>query len=284
MKWSLSSYSLSRYMKEGQLTQRDCIAEAKSLGFDYIEFAEILPHDGSTPLEYAGYLRTACDRLSMQVSGLAIGAELLCPEGGDVAAEIARIKGMVDVAHVLGAKFMRHDATRGDGRPFAEVLPLLAEACREIADYAGTLGITTMVENHGFFCQDSDRMVALYQAVNHPSFGLLADMGNFLCADEDPTQAVARVAPYAVYVHAKDFHVKSGQGFDPGRGFFQSRGGNYLRGSIVGHGVVDVPACLEIMAKQGYDGFVALEFEGLEDPGFAITTGLEFLKRVCPSS
>ena len=33
-------------------------------------------------------------------------------------------------------------------------------------------------------------------------------MGNFLCADEDPASAFARVAPYAYYVHAKDFIVK----------------------------------------------------------------------------
>ena len=65
-----------------------------------------------------------------------------------------------------------------------------------------------MVENHGFYVQDSERVEKLYAAVDNKNFGLLTDMGNFLCADEDPASAFARVAPYAYYVHAKDFIVK----------------------------------------------------------------------------
>ena len=73
-----------------------------------------------------------------------------------------------------------------------------------------------MTENHGFFSQDSCRVEKLYTAVNHPNFGLLCDIGNFVCADEDPAKAVARVAPYTRYVHAKDFICKSFYSDDPG--------------------------------------------------------------------
>ena len=32
-----------------------------------------------------------------------------------------------------------------------------------------------MVENHGYFAQDSDRVEKLINAVDHPNFGLLLD-------------------------------------------------------------------------------------------------------------
>lgn len=135
-----------------------------------------------------------------------------------------------------------------------------------------------MVENHGFFCQDSDRVAALHRAVDFENFGLLVDMGNFLCADEDPATAVSRVAPLAFYVHAKDFHIKDGSGLNPGAGFMKTRGANYIRGAILGHGNVPVGRCLSALSQAGYDGYVAIEFEGLENAETAMAIGLENLR------
>jgi sugar phosphate isomerase/epimerase len=136
-----------------------------------------------------------------------------------------------------------------------------------------------MTENHGFFAQDSRRVERLVTAVGHPNFGLLVDIGNFLCVDEDPAQAVGRVAPLAFHVHVKDFFVRSGQRPCPGEGWFASRGGNYLRGTILGHGDVPVEQCLRILARAGYDGAVSIEFEGIEEPLASIRMGLNCLRR-----
>jgi sugar phosphate isomerase/epimerase len=135
-----------------------------------------------------------------------------------------------------------------------------------------------MSENHGHFYQDSERCEALMKAVNHPNYGALVDIGNFLCADDDPVRAVTRMAPYAFHVHAKDFHIKPLDA-DPGQGWFRSRGGTCLRGSIVGHGNVDVPGCLKALREGGYDGFVSIEFEGMEDNKLALEIGLANLRR-----
>lgn len=284
MQIALSTYSLSRRMGEGTLTQLGCVEKAREMGFDAIEFVGIHPHDGSSVPEYAKKLREECERLQMPVANYTVGADFLrCT---DLAAEVERVKQEVDIAGILGAASMRHDATVGypDGarghRGFADCLPVLARACREVTQYAKTKGIRTMVENHGFFCQDSDRVEQLVNAVADENFGLLCDMGNFLCADEDPVSAYSRVAPYAFYAHAKDFHIKSGSGDDPGRGFFRSRGGNYLRGAIIGHGCVPVKQCLTILKQAGYDGRIAIEFEGMEEPEIGIAAGLENLRRM----
>ena len=104
-------------------------------------------------------------------------------------------------------------------------------------------------------------------------------MGNFLCADENPAMAFARVAPYAIYVHAKDFIVKPFDACDPGEGAFRTRGGNFLRGTIVGHGNVPVKQCMYQLKKAGYDDYISIEFEGMEPVFEALRIGLANLKR-----
>lgn len=81
----------------------------------------------------------------------------------------------------------------------------------------------TMVENHGLFCQDSERV--------------------------------------------------------PGEGFFRSRNGNYLRGAIVGQGDVPLRHCLSALKAAGYEGSIAIEFEGMEDCLTGLRIGLANLRR-----
>lgn len=283
MKIGVSSYSFQRMINEGTITQLGCIEKAKELGFDVIEFIDLMPHDGSTEKEYAQKIADECKRVDIEVGSYTIGADLLNGSDGDTKKEVARIKEKLDVAKILGVKKLRHDATAGvkEGRAksFDTVLPTLVDACREITTYAKSLGIKTMVENHGFFAQDSARVEKLVNAVDDENFGVLLDMGNFLCADENPADAVGILAPYAIHVHAKDFHVKSGTEPCPGDGWFTTRGGNYLRGAIIGHGEVPVVQCLGIIKRAGYEDTVSIEFEGLEENMGALKIGIANLKR-----
>ena len=56
-------------------------------------------------------------------------------------------------------------------------------------------------------------------------------------------------------------------------------GGNYFRGAIVGHGDIDIRAALKLLKDVGYDGYLSLEFEGMEDCRTGVEIGLENLKR-----
>ena len=285
MKIGVSSYSFSQLVKSGAMKQLDVVAKAKEMGFDAIEFSTFALPEGETPLSFAPRVKEECERVGIEVVNYTIFGDMLNGCNGNLEDEIERLKGEVRVAQVLGSPGIRHDATWGfpedyaGVRSFDAVLPRLAKGCRAVTEYAADLGIRTMVENHGFFAQDSDRVEKLVTAVDHPNFGLLVDMGNFLCVDEAPEKALGRVMPYAFHVHAKDFHVKSGNGPDPGSGWFTSRAGNYLRGAIVGHGVVPIVQCLKIMKGKGYDGVLSIEFEGIEEPLKGISLGLENLRK-----
>ncbi len=284
MEFSVSLYSFFSAIRKGAITPMECIEKAKELGFDAVEAVDFVnfscPPDEME--QRARDIKAEADRCGLKISSLAVGADFLNGSGGNTAEEIKRVKGYADLAAIMGAPRMRHDITSGrkdDPRSYAALVPQLAESVREISEYAAQKGIMTMTENHGFFSQDSERVELLYNTVNHPNFALLCDIGNFMCADEDPVLAVARVAPYTKYVHAKDFVWKSFYDADPGEGAFRTRAGNFLRGTVIGHGNVPVKQCLHILKAAGYDGTIAIEFEGMEDPVEAVRIGLANLKR-----
>jgi len=280
MKYCVSSYSFSQLTSRGTKKEIELIALAASMGFNAIEFAEINPPEGEDKIEYAKKLRAEAENCKIEIAAYAIGANLLKGQS-----EIDRLKNEVLVCEALGAKLMRHDATGGyEGdekkyKGFENALPAIIRGYSEVTEFAAEHGIRTCIENHGFFCQASARVERIITGVANPNFGAIVDIGNFLCADEDPAEAVGRMASFAFHVHAKDFHVKSGEGFDPGEGFFRTKGGNYLRGAIIGQGNVPVAQCIGIIKRSGYDGYITVEFEGMEDCLKGIRIGLENLKR-----
>ena len=286
MKIGVSSYSYSRCVNSGKMKQIDVIGAAKEAGFDVIEFSTIAVPEGKTLPEFAKELRAEADRLGMPIANYTIGADFLSGSNGDLAAEVERLKREVDVAEILGAPGMRHDiayrlpTADGKYRTFDSAIPRIAEGVRAVTEYAAAKGIRTMTENHGFISQDSLRVEKIVDAVAHPNFGVLIDFGNFLCADEDPGIAVGRLAPYAFHAHAKDFHFKRGTEVPPGEGWFMTRGGNYIRGAIIGHGCVPLLQAIRALKRTGYDGVLSVEFEGMEDPPVGIRIGQANLRRL----
>jgi sugar phosphate isomerase/epimerase len=284
MKIGISAYSFSKLMKGGGFTLFDAISRAKETGYDAIEFTTLEPPPGKDVSGFAGELRDACGKAGLPIVCYAVTADFLNGPGGSKA-EAERVKKAVDIAGILGSPCLRHDAVwgiKGTGcRTYRDAIRAIAPAIRDVTEYAARAGIRTMTENHGYLLQDSRRMEELVLAVDHPNYGLLVDIGNFMCADESSLEALPTVLPYAFHVHAKDFLWKSGAGARPDDSWFPTRGGNYLRGTIPGHGAVPLAQCLGFIKSSGYTGNVSVEFEGSEDPLEAARRGFEFLKNHC---
>ena len=277
MKIAVSSYSYQQKIKTGEMTQRDAIRVAKEMGFDAIEFTE-LPGDDKIAL--AKKLRAHCDEIGLPIAAHSLGADFI---NRDTEAEIKRVCEAIDVAAILGAGSVRHDVCYALKKEhlysYREAIKEMAPAIRRITEYGASKGIRTTTENHGYIFQDPERVEALILAVGHENYGWLCDIGNFLCADCDVVRAVSTAAPYTYHVHVKDFLMKSGA-CDKPEGFFDTRGGNYLRGTILGHGEVPVATAIKALKRAGYDGYVSLEFEGMEENIPALEAGLAFLKKV----
>ncbi len=278
MKIGVSSYSFLQLLNRGLHTQFSIIQLAAALGFEGIEFTDLTPPEGMSQQEYALLLKEEAQRCKLKIISHTVHANLL---SADAEAELERLYEKVDIAQLLGAPLLRHDAYFAfpENAPaeadFDYYLPRVIEMFRKVTDYAQTKGIKTCTENHGLICQDPERVEAIIQGVNSPNFGWLVDIGNFLCADRDPLSSVKKAAPYAFHVHVKDFHLESKK-----EGCFLSRGGKFLKGATLGEGIVPVKDCLQEIFSAGYKGFISVEYEGSEPVLPALEKSINLLRNI----
>jgi len=281
MKLGLSSYSLARAIQANEMSITDAIVWISNHGGEHIEIVPIGFDLNNNP-GLIDQIRKQADESGIEISNYAIGANLTCDDESAYENEIQRVMKEVDVANALGVKLMRHDvASRSDIsiKQFQADLPKMAEACQRIADHAAQYGITTSVENHGYYIQASDRVQALIHAVNRPNFKTTLDIGNFMCADEDSVAATKNNISYASMVHIKDFYLRPSY-LNPGNGWFRTTAGNYLRGAISGQGDIDMREVLRVIKHSGYDGYLSIEFEGMEDCRTGSEYGLQNIRRL----
>jgi sugar phosphate isomerase/epimerase len=268
MKLGLSTYSLTRAIKSGEMTVIQALEWMKTYGADHVE---IVPHSFNlveSP-SLISEIKEKAQEIDLEISNYATMASFIDLNEEAYQKEIERVIQHVEIANNLGVTRMRHDVGfRKIGETslsqFEEDLPRIVSACQQIANYAQQFGIITSLENHGYYVQASDRVQRVVQLVDRPNFKTTLDIGNFLCVDENPVAAVEKSLPYASMVHFKDFYLRPKKE-NPGEGWFPTSGGNYLRGAIFGHGDIDVRTILKTIKQSGYDGYISLEFEGLED-------------------
>jgi len=279
MKIGLSTYSLSRAIGAGDIDVLGAIQWIADNGGEHVEMVPI----GYTLTDNESLVHDVVQKaseLNLDISSYTIGAQFIQESDEAYQAEIERVKKEVDIAHALGVKLMRHDVA---SRPIEETsvaqlekdMPVAVQACQEVADYAKQYGITTSIENHGYHMQGSERVQRLILAVDRDNFKTTLDVGNFLCVDEDPIAAVNNNVGFASMVHLKDFYVR---GEEPSEGWLRSKHGRFLRGAIVGQGDVDLVGIVSIIKESGFDGYISIEFEGVEDCFVGSKRGMDYAR------
>jgi sugar phosphate isomerase/epimerase len=281
MKFGISTYSLFQAYSSGELTLEGVIGTIAELGADHAEIVPIGYNLVDEP-HLIDVILHAAQVHGLELSSYAISANFSGLTDEAFEEELQRVKREVDVCSKLGIKRMRHDIAGSADvsiQHFLEELPRLIKACEEIADYAKPFNITTSIENHGFYVQHSDRIQAIVHGVNRDNFRTTVDIGNFLCVDEQPEVAVAKNIGLASMVHLKDFYIRPST-YSLDEGWFRSSGGILLRGAILGQGDINLPYVLKLIKESGYDGYISLEFEGLEECKLGTRLGFDYLKRV----
>ena len=296
MKLGLSSYSLDREIESGKMTLFEVIDWAARQGAECLElvpFAFRFDEEagGKIDQEMIRKVRRRAQDAGIELVNYSVLADF-CKEGEELEREVARVCHEVDIAAELGVPQMRHDVSsfrrpqaENTARYFEKWLPVMAEAARRVTEHAQQAGVRTLLENHGFFANGCDRVERILDLVNHTNYSLLLDTGNVVCVDEDASVAATQLAPRAQMIHLKDFYIRrrdpgDAHQFDCAGTWFRSRGGMYLRGAILGQGDLDIWAVLGAIKGAGYDGCIAIEFEGLEDARYASAVALSNARRI----
>jgi sugar phosphate isomerase/epimerase len=286
MKVGLSTYSLVRELREETMTVLDVIQWIADNGGEHME---IVPYGFSVVdnIELADRIKEKAESAGIVLSAYSLPANFVQQTQEEFDQEVERLKQHVDIVNRLGIKIMRHDVTAFQLEPeemtihyFEKHLAKLVEGSQLIADYAAQYGITTTIENHGFNVQSSDRVQRVIHAVNRTNFKTTLDVGNFLCIDEDPLVGVKKNIKYAATVHLKDFYIRPYYE-NPGDGvWFRTVNENYLRGAIVGHGDINIREIMKLIKNSGYDGYLTVEFEGMEDCKIGSKIGMDNVRRL----
>jgi sugar phosphate isomerase/epimerase len=104
--------------------------------------------------------------------------------------------------------------------------------------------------------------VEIIRSIDSRNLRATVDIGNYLQCGQEAHEGTAIAAPYASYVHLKDYR-KRADGSLPW--------GWAVEACSLGQGDVDFRQCLEALRTANYDGYLAIEYEGAEDdtPSFA---------------
>jgi sugar phosphate isomerase/epimerase len=236
----------------------------QSLDVDAIELWPRNVPGGTGPEEEQRYekkdvagTRRLLDERGMSVACVTLGFGILkkCEEAGPGYGTGA-LKGAVDAAAALGAPIVNCY--------LAGIAPeLFVAAAQPAAEYAGSAGVTIVLENEAHDDSGPAASVrAIVEAIGSPHFGTQYDPCNYYHANEEPYPAAYEVVkPYVRYVH-----LKGGCLYDPELRPRDKQGGT-MRGStdrFIGYtsipdGVVNADGVLRRLAQDGYTGYVTLE-------------------------
>lgn len=148
-----------------------------------------------------------------------------------------------------------------EGMPsFEEGIDCAVEAAAQAARYAQPLGVKCIYEDQGLYANGVEGFGAFYSRMKQitDNVGVCGDVGNSLFVDEGAEHFFEAFAKDICHVHVKDYLIRD---FDtaPGRFWYPTKGGRWLRETMIGDGNVNLKRCMEILAEAGYSGTYALE-------------------------
>jgi len=290
-KFGASLYCISRNIISGKITPIEAIEWLCQNGAEVIE---IVPF-GFDPLadkDLSTRMKATADKYNTPIDNYSLNANFLRISQPQWEAEQTRVKAHIDIAHQLGATTFRCDCT-DYRRPmsanqieiFYQELPMIVTSYDALCAYAKPLGITILLENHGFHVNGTDRVRQVLKSVKADNFGHQLDVGNFICMDDKPEIATKKMLPFATTIHMKDFYVRNNDPgdatqFDCSGAWFRSAGGQYLRGAITGQGDLDMLDIIKSVKTAGFNGNIYIEYEGMEDCYYGTKVSLDNVKRM----
>ena len=243
---SPTQYSLHRMIGGGKLDNMDFTAfTRKEFGIAAVEYWNRPFFDKAKDKAYIGKMRKRADDVGVGATVILIDGEgnLGDPDTAKRKDSVERHKKWVEAAKKLGCHSIRVNA-RSKGS-YQEQLKLAADGLRMLSEFAATIKMNVIVENHGGLSSNGAWLASVIAAVDHPRCGTLPDFGNFILdwttrKEYDRYKGVEELMPYAKAVSAKSHDF----GAD----------GNETH--------TDYERMMGIVLDAGYRGWVGIEYEG----------------------
>ncbi len=262
-KISLAEWSLHRALHSKKIDHLDFISLTKTeFGLDAVEYVNSFFFDKAQDQKYLNEMKNRAD--DHDVKSLLI----MCDNEGNLGDPDENKRNQAvenhykwaEAAKFLGCHSIRVNA-RSEGS-WDDQIELAADGLRRLNEFGDSIGINTIVENHGGLSSNGKWLSAVMERVDHSRVGTLPDFGNFrIQGDEwyDRYQGMKELMPYAKAVSAKS-HEFDKKGNETGSDFYR---------------------IMNIVLDAGYKGYVGIEYEGnvhTEMEGIRLTNDL--LKKI----
>jgi sugar phosphate isomerase/epimerase len=268
---AVSTYSFWQFRHQNLRDIEKCIDLAAEWGFDGVELLHRQMENESD--DYLQRLKRRAFVNGLDLCGFSTHQGFLSPDPAVRQKNVDHTIHCIELAYKLGIPTMRiNTGTWGTSKDFDELMknrgiepPVsgytdedgfkwVIDGLSKCLPTAEKCGVLLGLENHWGLGRTPEGGLRVVEAVNSPWLQVTLDTGNFL---EDPYDRLEKMAPKTVYVQAKTYHG----------------GGRWYTLDL------DYPRIAGILRKHNYRGYIALEFEGNEDPLTAIPKSLEMLRK-----
>ena len=262
-KISLAEWSLHRALQSKEIDHLDFYSVAKKeFDISAVEYVNTFFFNKARDATYLKEMKTRADDLSVRSLLIMCDNEgnLGDPDDSKRKTAVENHYKWAEAAKFLGCHSIRVNA-RSEGS-YDEQIELATDGLRRLVEFGDSIGINTIVENHGGLSSNGKWLSAVMEKVDHPRIGTLPDFGNFRLDGEEwynRYQGVRELMPYAKAVSAKSHEFDSD--------------GNEIN--------TDYYKMMKIVLDASYNSHVGIEYEGTahsEMEGIRLT--LELLKKV----
>lgn len=244
-------------------------ATCKDLGLNGIEIRGIeseIYAPNSKPFREENIDKTleTLKKLNIDISMLTSGAFLFDKELKEEA--INEAKAYIDLAQKINTPYIRvlgdKDGAPGDERDLDFVL----SQYRLVCDYAADKNVTPLIETNGVLA-DSKVMAEFIKAVDRPNAGILWDIHHpYRYFGENPETTLKYLDGHIKYLHIKDSVMENGK----------------VSYRMLGYGDVPVLDSLKQLNKNGFEGYVSLEWvkrwcPDLQEPGVVFSHYINYM-------
>lgn len=270
MDFSLMTYTVHGGQPGGLETLEEIADFARELDFTALELSA-RDLAANSPDEIA----EICGARGLAISCINGGAPMAAEDDAAFEAGIAQGRELADAAAAMGCPVIMlipGHAESEDDLPRAA--RRIAEGLPRVVEYAAGRDVTVTIE-------DFPNPLSPYASIEQvrylldtvPGLKLTYDNGNWLMGGDDPVEALHAFADDIVNAHIKDWEP------DPDGSRKRTPDGMSLRGGLHGEGILDHEAILSGLVEIGYDGYLAFEYEGVEDHLEATRRGMEYIRR-----
>lgn len=249
---SLAEWSLHKALFSKKITNLDFPAIArKEFDISIVEYVNQFFKDKAQDKTYLNDLLTRCKDNGISNHLIMIDGEgnLGATDATERAKAIENHHKWVECAKYLGCKTIRVNAA-GQGTA-EEVAKGAIESLSKLGEFAKTMNINVIVENHGGYSSNGEWIANVMKQVNMKNVGTLPDFGNF-CMKHSPGKDFSCIEEYDRY--------KGTQEMMP---FAKGVSAKFYNFDASGNCVeTDYNRIMKIVKGSGFKGIVGIEYEG----------------------